>query len=250
MGTVKTIWRLKIEIIPAVDIRHGKCVRLYQGDYHQETVFSDDPLEVALRWESLGATRLHIVDLDGAAAGQVVNLDIIDSIAHQVKVPVQLGGGIRSLETIARVLDLGVARVILGTVAVEQPDLVEEACRENADAVIVSIDSRGEQVATRGWLQGTQLQAVDLALSMVKLGVRRFIHTEISRDGTLSGPNYDMLKNLVQAIRQPVIAAGGISALEHLRELKRTGVEGAIIGKALYTGNINLPEALAIARLQ
>jgi phosphoribosylformimino-5-aminoimidazole carboxamide ribotide isomerase len=223
-------------------------VRLYQGDYSQETVFNDSPLAVALHWESLGATRVHIVDLDGAAAGQVVNLDIIDAIAHQVKVPVQLGGGIRSLETIKRVLDLGVARVILGTVAVEQPDLVEAACRENPDEVIVSIDSRGEQVATRGWLQGTQLQAVDLALSMVKLGVRRFIHTEISRDGTLGGPNYDMLQNLVQAVRQPVIAAGGISALEHLRELVRTGVEGAIIGKALYTGNIHLPEALSLVR--
>ncbi len=205
-------------------------------------------MEVALRWESLGAPRIHIVDLDGAAAGSVVNLDIIETIANAVQVPTQLGGGIRSLETIGQILKLGVERVILGTVAVEHPELVKEACARYPDCVIVSVDSREGQVATRGWVQGTEVKAVQLALDMVKLGVRRFIYTEITRDGTLEGPNYNLLTELIETVRRPVIAAGGVSSLEHIKVLHRLGVEGAIIGKALYTGDIDLQQALAIAQ--
>jgi len=236
-----------IDIIPAIDLRNGKCVRLYQGDYNRETVFSEDPLEVALKWQSLGAPRIHLVDLDGAAAGEVVNLEIIETIANAVLVPTQLGGGIRTLETILRLLKMGVERVILGTAAVENADLIKEACRKYAESIIVSIDARAGQVATRGWLQGTDLKAVSLARDMASLGVRRFIYTDIIRDGTLTGPNYDALGELIEAVDRPVIAAGGISSLDHLRVLRRIGVEGAIIGKALYTGDIDLKKALEVA---
>lgn len=236
-----------IDIIPAIDLRNGKCVRLFQGDYAQETVYNDDPLAVAMRWQAAGAQRIHIIDLDGAAAGDVVNFNVIANIANAVLVPTQLGGGIRTLETITRVLQAGVERIILGTIAVENPDLVKAACARYADSIIVSIDAREGQVATRGWLQGTSLDANHLAKKMGDLGVKRFIYTDITRDGTLSGPNYAGIAELMEAIRLPVIAAGGISSLEHLRELKRLGVEGAIIGKALYTGDIDLRQAVAIS---
>jgi phosphoribosylformimino-5-aminoimidazole carboxamide ribotide isomerase len=209
-------------------------------------VYNDDPLEVAMRWQTLGAQRIHMVDLDGAAAGDVVNFDIIENIANAVLVPTQLGGGIRSLETITRVLKAGVERVILGTIAVENPELVKAACARYPDSIIVSVDGRDGQVATRGWLQGTSLSVIELAEKMVELGVKRFIYTDIGRDGTLSGPNFSGIENLIEAVKLPVIAAGGISSLEHLRELKLLGVEGAIIGKALYTGDIDLRQAVAI----
>jgi phosphoribosylformimino-5-aminoimidazole carboxamide ribotide isomerase len=236
-----------MEIIPAVDLRNGKCVRLYQGDYNRETVFDENPLNVALQWQSLGAPRIHIVDLDGAAAGKVVNREIIETIAGAVQVPTELGGGIRSLETIIAVLKMGVERVILGTVAVENPSLVEKACLKYAESIIVSIDARDGQVSTRGWLAASELKAIDLARDMKKLGVRRLIYTDILRDGTLSGPNYRTLAELISEVGLPVVAAGGISSLEHLEQLKRIGVEGAIIGQALYTGNIDLKQALKVA---
>jgi phosphoribosylformimino-5-aminoimidazole carboxamide ribotide isomerase len=236
-----------IDIIPAIDLRNGKCVRLYQGDYARETVYDDDPLQVALRWQEMGAQRIHMVDLDGAAAGDVVNFEVIENIANAILVPTQLGGGIRTLETITRVLQAGVERVILGTIAVENPDLVQAACDKYAGSIIVSIDARDGQVATRGWVQGTSMSAIQLAKDMVGLGVKRFIYTDIARDGTLSGPNYAGISELIEAIRLPVIAAGGVASLEHLRVLKRLGVEGAIIGKALYTGDIDLQQAVAIS---
>mgnify|MGYP000882396506 CR=1 FL=1 len=195
----------------------------------------------------MGAPRIHIVDLDGAATGDVVNLDIIETIATAVQVPTQLGGGIRSLETITRVLKMGVERVILGTIAVENPELVKEACRLYAESIIVSIDGREGQVATRGWVQGTKYKAVNLAWDMLRLGVRRFIYTEITRDGTLEGPNFNILTELIEAVKAPIIAAGGISSVENLKVLKRIGVEGAIIGQALYTGAIDLKQALSVA---
>lgn len=200
-----------------------------------------------MQWQSLGAPRIHIVDLDGAAVGDVVNLEVIENIATAVLVPTQLGGGIRTMENISKLLQVGIERIILGTIAVENPELVKEACRKYAESIIVSIDARDGQVATQGWLKGTQLKAVKLAQDMIPLGVRRFIYTDITRDGTLNGPNYKAITELIEAIKLPVIAAGGISSLEHLKVLKRIGVEGAIIGKALYTGNIDLKKALEIA---
>ena len=193
----------------------------------------------------MGAPRLHIVDLDGAAAGEPRNLEVIKEIAKAMLIPVQLGGGIRHLETIEELLKAGIERVILGTAAVENPQLVKDACRRFRESIIVGIDAREGYVATRGWLQDTELTSVALAESMVQLGVRRFIYTDISRDGTLTEPNFPATAEMVDAIRLPVIAAGGISSLNHLRMLQKLGVEGAIVGRALYTGDINLKQALA-----
>ena len=218
---------------------------MYKGDFARETVFSDDPVEVALRWQSLGATKLHIVDLDGAATGKLGNLDIITEIANAVLVPTQMGGGIRNLKTITEVLKAGVERVILGTAAVEDSKLVEEACRNFSDSIIVGIDAREGYIAIRGWRLETTLRATELVKSMAKLGVKRFVYTDISRDGTLTEPNFTGVFELVNTIKLPIIAAGGISSLDHLKMLKKLGVEGAIVGKALYTGDINLKQALA-----
>ena len=233
-----------IEIIPAVDIKGGKCVRLYQGDYDREVEFSDDPLDVALKWQSMGAPRIHIVDLDGAAQGELGNKDIIRNIAQVLFVPSQLGGGLRDLDTIREVLKMGIERVILGTVAVENPELVKEACRRFNDYIIVSIDSRDGKVATHGWRKESGWVTVAFAEHLMGLGVRRFIYTDIVRDGTLTEPNFAAISELIHAVRAPVIAAGGISSVLHLKMLKQLGAEGAIIGKALYTGDINLKEAL------
>jgi phosphoribosylformimino-5-aminoimidazole carboxamide ribotide isomerase len=220
-------------------------VRLYQGDYNQETVFSDDPLDMALKWQSMGAPRLHIVDLDGAAAGEVRNLKIIEEIARAMLIPTQLGGGIRDMETIGKLLKAGIERVILGTAALETPDLVKDACRRYRDSIIIGIDARDGFVATRGWLYDSDITAVSLAETMLKLGARRFIYTDISRDGTLTEPNFSAVSEMIEAVRQPVIAAGGIASLNHIRMLKNLGAEGAIVGRALYTGDISLKAALA-----
>ncbi len=189
--------------------------------------------------------RLHIVDLDGAASGEPGNPDIIREIASAILVPTQLGGGIRQLETIEQLLKAGIERVILGTVAVEEPNLVKEACRKFAESIIVGVDAREGHIAIHGWKQQTELEVIEFVKSMTQLGVKRFIYTDISRDGTLTEPNFAAIAELVTAIGQPVIAAGGISSLNHLRMLKKLGVEGAIVGKALYTGDINLKQAIA-----
>ena len=235
-----------MEIIPAIDIRNGNCVRLYQGDYEQETIFSDDPVEMAMEWQSLGAMRLHVVDLDGAASGNLCNLGLITEIANALLIPVQVGGGIRQIETIEKLFKAGVDRIILGTAAVEDAELVKEVCRRFGQSVIVSIDAREGYLSTHGWQQETELGTVGFVHSMIKLGVRRFIYTDISRDGTLTEPNFSAIFELVEATRFPVIASGGISSLIHLKVLRQLGVEGAIIGKALYTKQINLKQALAV----
>jgi phosphoribosylformimino-5-aminoimidazole carboxamide ribotide isomerase len=237
--------RFPIEIIPAVDIKGGKCVRLFQGDYNQVTQFSDDPLDVALKWQAMGAPRLHIVDLDGAASGATGNMEIIQNIASVMLIPTQLGGGMRDIDSIQKMLTIGIERVILGTVAVENPKLVQEACKRFNDYIIISIDSRDGFVATRGWKQETKFTTVSFARQMIELGARRFIYTDIVRDGTLTEPNFSAISELIQSTKLPVIAAGGISSLLHLKMLKQLGVEGAIVGKALYTGDIKLKEAIA-----
>jgi len=240
-----------MEIIPAIDLRNGKCVRLYQGDYGKETVFSDDPVSVALRWQSEGARRLHLVDLDGAAKGEPHNLDAIEKIIAAIDIPVQVGGGIRNLETIEQLLAAGVGRAILGTVAVEKPDLVEEACRRFGERIIISIDARDRQVATRGWFQKSTVTAGELATRMINLGVGRFIYTDIGRDGTLTSPNFEAVAELLSQVNVPIIAAGGISSVQHLAKLAELGVEGAIVGRAIYTGDVKLGEAFkAIRELQ
>jgi len=237
-----------MEIIPAIDLRNGKCVRLFQGDYGQETIFSDDPVSVALRWQSEGARRLHIVDLDGAAKGEPSNLEAIEDIIAAIDIPVQVGGGIRSIETIEQLFAAGVERAILGTVAVEKPDLVKEACQRFGDQIIVSIDAKDRMVATRGWLQKSTVTASELASKMIELGVMRFIYTDISRDGTLTSPNFEAIAELLSQVNVSVIAAGGISSVHHLTKLAESGVEGAIVGKAIYTGDVKLGEAFKAIR--
>jgi len=197
----------------------------------------------------MGAPRLHIVDLDGAASGEVSNLDIITEIAGAVLIPTQLGGGIRRIETVEQMLKAGIERVILGTAALEDPQLIEQACRKYRESIIISIDARQGYVASRGWLNDTGRRAVELAQFMVGIGVGRFIYTDIDRDGTLTEPNFSATAELINAIKAPVIAAGGISSINHLKMLKSLGAEGAIIGKALYTEDINLKRAIAALSL-
>jgi len=193
----------------------------------------------------MGAPKLHIVDLDGAAAGELRNLKIVKEIASAALIPTQLGGGIRRLETIEELLKADIERVILSTAAVENPKLIKDACHKFRESIIVSIDAREGHIATHGWRQETELTAIEVAKSMIRLGVKRFIYTDITRDGTLTEPNFDAIAELIDAIGLPVIAAGGISSVNHLRVLKKLGAEGAIVGKALYTGDINLKQALA-----
>lgn len=235
-----------MEIIPAVDIRGGRCVRLYQGDYSKETVFSEDPVAVALQWQMQGARWLHLVDLDGAARGEPVNLPVIETIVKRATISVEVGGGIRDVGTVTRLLDLGVKRVVLGTVAAERPGMVAELCQKYGEAIAVGIDARDGYVATRGWLEDTGVTALELAKKMAALGVKRIIYTDIKRDGTLTEPDFDAIGQMVRGVDLPIIAAGGISRLEHLKRLKELGVEGAIIGRALYTRDIDLRQALKL----
>lgn len=235
----------KMEIIPAIDLKGGKCVRLYQGDYSQETVFSEDPVGIALRWQSLGASRLHLVDLDGAARGESYHLSIISEIAKAVKIPVQVGGGIRQPKAIEQLLAAGVERVILGTIAVENPQLVKEACLSFGEAIIVGIDARDGYACTQGWQQTTSVTAVELVQEMAALGTKRFIYTDIARDGTLTQPNFEAIAELTGKTSLPIIASGGVTSVSHLEKLSQLNVEGAIVGRALYTGDIKLEEALA-----
>jgi len=234
-----------MEVIPAIDLKGGKCVRLYQGDYSQEIVFSEEPTEIARRWQSLGARRLHVVDLDGAAKGELCHVSLIEEIARSVHIPLQLGGGLRRIEAIAQALGLGVARAILGTAAIEDRALIQEACHRFGNRIIVSIDARDGYVATHGWQERTAVTAIELVQRMASLGVERFIYTDITRDGTLTEPNFDAVAELVAKTSLPIIAAGGIASLEHLQRMAQLGIEGAIVGRALYTGDIDLKQALA-----
>jgi len=237
-----------IEIIPAIDIRDGHCVRLFQGDYARETVFSDDPVAVALRWQAEGAPRLHLVDLDGAREGRPVNAGVVAAIVRAVSIPCQVGGGIRSLHTIERYLAGGVQRVILGSVVVEDPGVAAAAITRHGDAIIAGVDARGGRVALHGWRERSPEMAEDLLPRLAAMGVQRFIYTDIARDGTLRGPNLAATARAVKAVTVPVIASGGIATIDHIRRLSLIGVEGAILGRALYDGALPLPEALRAAR--
>jgi phosphoribosylformimino-5-aminoimidazole carboxamide ribotide isomerase len=235
-----------MEVIPALDLKSGRCVRLYQGDYQKETVYSDDPLSVALAWQEQGASRLHLVDLDGAAQGRPANLEAITAITKGLNIPVQVGGGIRDVETAETLLAAGVSRVVIGTAAVEEPPLVERLCLEQGSKrVVVAVDARNGQVAIKGWQENTSISALELAQQMAGLGVCRLLYTDISRDGTLTEPNFAANAMLVQKTGLAVLASGGIALVEHIRRLAATGVEGAIVGRALYTGDIRLAEAIA-----
>ena len=235
-----------MEVIPAIDLLQGRCVRLYQGDYQQSQVFNENPLEVALEWQSQGATRLHLVDLDGAKEGTSVNLEIISMIVQNLSIPVQVGGGLRTRASIENLFDLGVERAIVGTVAVEKPELVQELCEAFPHKIAIGIDARDGKVATKGWLETSTIEATKLA-QKISAQAAAIIYTDISRDGTLIGPNLEALRELAQVTNIPVIASGGISSLTDLLSLlslESLGVNGVIVGKALYTQRVNLKEAI------
>ena len=237
-----------MEVIPAIDLKDGACVRLYQGDFEQTTVFSTDPAETALRWQSAGAPRIHVVDLDGSRSGVPTNLESIRAIADAVSVPLQVGGGVRTAETAQALLEAGVERVVLGTAAVEDPGLVHELCRRwGAERVVVAVDAREGRVAIRGWTEDTSVDATELMKEMASLGPQRFLYTDISRDGTMTAPNFDAVGALIESTGMAIIASGGVTSLDDLRRLAQTGAEAAIVGRALYEGTLDLAEAIEAA---
>ncbi len=225
------------ELIPAVDLKGGKCVRLQEGIASKATEYGSDPVAMALHWEAQGATRLHLVDLDGAFSGQAAHLDIAKAIFSSLKIPVQFGGGLRTLEQVDTILNLGAKRAILGTIAVDNPGIVEEAVRRYKSAIVVGIDARGGKVALRGWVDQTVLTGVELAGRMKALGVERVIYTDVARDGMLRGVNVEETENLCREAGIQVIASGGVSTVDDVRALwekRECGIEGVILGRALY----------------
>ena len=232
------------ELIPAIDIKDGRCVRLYQGDYERVTVFDKDPIAVAHRWAELGAQRLHVVDLDGAKAGRPRNAELVFAIVRAAGIPVQLGGGLRDRGTIDAALSLGVDRVVLGTIAVSQPDLLVDLVGSYGDRVAVSVDARHGWVVAHGWQETSQIHATDLVREMARVGVAHVIYTDTSRDGTMTGPNMTGLTELVGLHGPAVIASGGIGSINDLVCLAHAGAAGAVVGQALYTGALQLPTAL------
>lgn len=236
-------------IFPAIDIRGGKCVRLLKGDFEKETVFSDKPEEMAKKWQAQGAEILHLVDLDGALAGKSQNLATVEKILAAVDIPVELGGGIRTMENIDDVLALGVRRVILGSVAVRDPELVREACAKYGDRIVVGIDAKDGIVAVDGWGVSGDVEATALAKEMKKAGVKTIIYTDISRDGTLSGVNVEATAKLARESGVAIVASGGVKSIADIEALKpyeKDGIEGVIVGKSIYMGTLDLAKAIEI----
>jgi len=238
-------------LIPAIDLKNGQCVRLRQGRMDDVTVFSDDPVTVAKRWADEGAERLHVVDLDGAIKGQPVNLKVVEQIAEAVKIPVQIGGGVRDEETVQRYLNAGVAYIIIGTKAVNTPHFLRDLCIEYPRHIIVGLDAKDGRVALNGWAKVTHHDVVEMAQHCERDGVEAIIYTDIGRDGMMNGFNAASTQKLAKAVNTPVIASGGVSSLDDIRVLKEIesdGVTGAIIGRALYEGGLSLKDCLAAAR--
>jgi phosphoribosylformimino-5-aminoimidazole carboxamide ribotide isomerase len=238
-------------IYPAIDIRGGKCVRLTQGDYNQETIYHENPVEMAIQWMEQGAEWLHLVDLDAARSGELANIAVIESIVKQTPIAVQVGGGVRNIERLERLLSIGVTRVIIGSSAIENPLFVKEALAKYPDQIAIGLDARDGFIATHGWLQQATTTTEELANQMVALGAKTFIFTDISRDGLLSGVNGKATAQLAATSGQEVIASGGVATrqdVEQLALLETRGVSGVIIGKALYTGAIQLADVLAVTK--
>lgn len=239
----------RFQVIPAIDLRGGRCVRLLHGDFARETVYGDDPVAVALRWQSEGAERLHVVDLEGSRDGTPRNQEAIDAVLRAVAIPVQVAGGVRDEATAGRLLSAGADRVVVGTAAVRDPELVAMLLRQHgAEAVIVALDARDGEVRVDGWTAGSGAGVPELGAAMRRLGVTRFLYTDIGRDGALGGPNLDAYRAFVRAIDARVLASGGVSGLDDIPALAATGAEGVVVGRALYTGALSLPAALAAAR--
>ena len=236
-------------IFPAIDLRGGKCVRLIQGDFDKETVYSDDPQATALKWQAQGAKFLHVVDLDGARAGEPQNIPAIKNILDAVKIPIEVGGGIRTLDDMEKILSLGVRRVILGSVAVENISLVEDAVKKFGDKIVVGIDARNGFVAVHGWEKSSAVKAGELAKKIVAAGVETIIYTDmdISKDGMLSGVNVETFAELAKISGAQIVASGGVRSLEDIRALKAAKIAGVIVGKAIYTGTLDLKAAIELA---
>lgn len=240
-----------MRIYPAIDIKDGKCVRLLRGNFDDMTVYGDDPVETAKKWESQGGEYIHVVDLDGAVKGHGANADIISRICSAVSVPVQTGGGIRTMEDIEAKLACGIARVIIGTKAVSDADFVREAVNRYGDRIVIGIDAKDGMAAVEGWEKTSDIPAVELGRKMAEIGVKTIVYTDIATDGTLAGPNKAAMREMADAVRAlgtDVIASGGIGSIEHIVSLVPTGVEGVIVGRALYTGAADLAEAIKAAR--
>ncbi len=235
-------------VIPAIDLRGGKCVRLRQGDYGQETVFGDDPAAMARRWVEQGAELLHVVDLDGAKAGRPANVDAIRAIVQAVQVPCQLGGGLRQTADLEQVFELGVQRAVIGTQALKNPDWFDEMTRRFPGRLLLGLDAKNGKVATEGWLEVAETRAVDLARRFENLPLAGLIYTDIAKDGMLQGPNVEAMKEMAAMVRLPVIASGGVTRLEDIEKLKALPLAGCIIGRALYEGKLNLVQAIAVTR--
>ena len=233
-----------MRIYPAIDIKDGKCVRLTQGSFSDVTVYGDEPVEIAKKWELSGAEFLHTVDLDGAQKGSGINRKVIIKIAQTLKIPVQTGGGIRTIEDIRELIDGGVSRVILGTVAVKNPELVDAAIKEFGDKIAVGIDAKDGLVAISGWEEVSSVSALELAEEMCKKGVKTIIYTDIATDGMLSGPNLSAMKQMADSVSADIIASGGVGSIDDILSLIPTGVEGVIVGKALYAGKVDLKDAI------
>ncbi len=234
-----------MNIYPAIDIKEGKCVRLIQGDMDKATVYEEVPVRAAVKWQDMGATCLHVVDLDGAVNGKLCNTKTVEEIIKSIKIPVQLGGGIRDMDTIEALLDIGVEKVILGTAALKSPDLVRQAVGRYPGNIVIGIDARDGYVAVEGWQKTSSVKALNLAKKMESLGVKTVVFTDIWRDGMLQGPNFSGIAEIIENTSLEVIASGGISRMEHLLKLKKMGASGAIVGKALYTGDISLGESIS-----
>lgn len=235
-------------IYPAIDIIDGKCVRLVQGDYSQKTTFSDSPLDVAKKWRLMGGEFIHLVDLDGAKSGDTPNFELVTRIAKALDIPVEIGGGIRNMETVDKYLQNGVFRVIIGTAAVKNPEFVREAVEKYDDRIVVGIDAKDGMAAISGWEDVSEAPALELAKRMRDYGVKSIIYTDIATDGMLGGPNIEAMREMKNNVDVEIIASGGVSSIDDVRKLKETGVEGAIIGKALYTGDIDLKLAIEEGR--
>jgi phosphoribosylformimino-5-aminoimidazole carboxamide ribotide isomerase len=236
-------------VIPAIDLKDGKCVRLLQGKKDEVTVYSDNPAEMAKQWVELGAKLLHVVDLDGAFTGEQKNFEKIKEIRKAIHIPIELGGGIRDIQRIDRLIDLGVDRTIIGTSAAKDPDMVKEACEKYPGKVLVGIDAKDGKVAVKGWVEVTELEAIEFAEKMEKSGAAGIIYTDISRDGMLTGPNIYAMAKMVQAVNIPVIASGGVSKLDDIKSLMQIkDLWGVITGKALYSGALDLKEAIEVSR--
>jgi phosphoribosylformimino-5-aminoimidazole carboxamide ribotide isomerase len=237
-----------MKIFPAIDLKNGKCVRLYQGEFSSSEVVGEDPLQTALSFVAQGADYLHMVDLDGALSGTIRNENSINKVIKDLKIPIQLGGGIRSLDTIEMLLEKGLSRVILGTAALNNPSLVKEAVKKFGDKIAIGIDAREGYVAVEGWQTSSKIEYIDFAKQMESIGVKTIIFTDISRDGTLTGPNFVATGKLNDIVSCNIIASGGMKGIEDIKKLVKMNMYGAIIGKALYSGNISLAEAIVQGR--